>query len=1304
LRVLIADDHESVRRGIHRLLSSRSGWSFSEAVDGQDAIEKAKDFHPDLVLMDASMPRMDGLEATKVIRREIPNCKVIIVTQNEAAVARQQALSAGAHGFVSKSNLAKDLFPEISKLELKAGDSARDARPSPAKLDSAELIPAEFSSAKPTSAEIHSDDKLFDDPSEMAALMRAHDWTSTPLGSTETWSMALRMMVRFMLPNPFPQLLWWGPQLCCLYNDAYVPVLGTKHPWALGRPTEEVWREVWHVLRPLVAAPFHGGPATWVEDIPLELNRSGFMEETHFTIAYSPIKDDSVPSGIGGVLATVHEISQKVVGERRVVVLKDLGARSAEPKSAEEACIIAAETLGRHSKDIPFTLLYLIDEKRTRAYFAAGSGIDADDRKFPRTVVFEQSKTKEAWPFTAAMESEGIQIVSDLSNRFENVPQGPWTDPPTLAAVVPVRSNIPHQLAGVAVIGISARLQLDEGYRNFLDLVSTQISISIANARAYEEERKRAEALAEIDRAKTTFFSNVSHEFRTPLTLMLGPIQDLLSRSQTHLTPTATQHLEMVNRNGARLLRLVNTLLDFSRIEAGRVKAVYLATDLAAFTAELAGVFRSATERAGLRLEVDCHQTKEIAYVDRDMWEKIVLNLISNAFKFTFEGEISTSLTQVGHVAELRIRDTGVGIPAEEIPRLFDRFHRVPNTRSRTHEGSGIGLALVHELVKLHSGSMRVESALGQGSTFIVTIPLGQDHLAREQIGGERTLASTATGANPFVQEALRWLPDANDANIDELPRAEEWMSVPCPPDSTAANRLRVLVADDNADMRQYLTRLLAERYEVISAADGQAALDSVRERAPHLVLTDVMMPNLDGFGLLRAMRSDASTNTIPIILLSARAGEESRVEGLDAGADDYLIKPFSARELLARVQTHLELARVRNEANKIIYESEERLRAFVTASSDVVYRMSPDWSRMYQLQGKDFIADTKDPSETWLRKYIHPEDQAKVLAVIDDAIRNKSIFQLEHRVVRADDSLGWTFSRAIPLLNDEGEIVEWFGAASDITARKKAEEELREAQANLESRVKRRTEELEIAQTDLRDLSAKLLQLQDEERRRIASELHDSAGQILAVLSLKLAELSLAADKFDGELASKAEEAQDLVQRLTREIRTTSYLLHPPLLDENGIATALRLYIEGLAARTQLKIELKIDEKFARLPREIELTMFRIVQEGLTNVLRHSQSKDVEIRIHRTDYKVALEVQDHGTGIPSARLAELNDGGSGVGMRGMRYRVRQLNGEMDIFSGKTGTTISISLPVQNQKDSVSGGGRRPVESIRAIS
>jgi PAS domain S-box-containing protein len=379
------------------------------------------------------------------------------------------------------------------------------------------------------------------------------------------------------------------------------------------------------------------------------------------------------------------------------------------------------------------------------------------------------------------------------------------------------------------------------------------------------------------------------------------------------------------------------------------MQAIYQRSDLSAFTIELASVFRSATEKAGLRLILDCPKIAEPVYVDRGMWEKIVLNLISNAFKFTFDGEIAVSLAAHGNTVELRVRDTGVGIPPAEIPRLFDRFHRIENTKSRTHEGSGIGLALVQELVKLHGGSVRAESTVGMGTTFIVSLPTGNSHLPADRIGGTRTLASTAIGAAPYVEEALRWLPETEHENVlNELPHSPEFIPVPCPPiseqDPSILPRPRVLIADDNADMRQYLVRLLAERYDVKAVPNGKAALESIQERAPDLLLSDVMMPELDGFGLVHELRTNPETRTIPIILLSARAGEESRVEGLEHGADDYLIKPFSARELLARVQTHLELARVRKQAEDALRQRTVQFEILLNAAPLGVYVVDADF------------------------------------------------------------------------------------------------------------------------------------------------------------------------------------------------------------------------------------------------------------------------------------------------------------------------------------------------------------------------
>jgi len=777
---------------------------------------------------------------------------------------------------------------------------------------------------------------------EMGERICAFDWGATSLGPPQNWSPSLKMMVRFLLANRFPVLIWWGPDFIQMYNDAYRPILGAKHPVSgLGRSGPECWPEIWHILQPLVETPFHGGESTWMEDIQLEINRHGFIEETHFTIAYSPVPDDSVPGGIGGVMATVHEITEKVVGERRVVALRDLGAQTVQAKTAEQACAIAASTLSAHQKDIPFVLFYLLEPDGRSARLAGHGGLPAGDPLAPLTLTL--GSADEAWHIPEALDPAEMFVLEGLRKRFGSISPGPWADPPDAAVISVIPSHKAGEPAGFMIAGVSARLKLDQFYRAFFDFVRSQVATAIGNARAYEEESKRAQALAELDRAKTAFFSNVSHEFRTPLTLMLGPLDELLSKEAIDLPTPVKAQLEMVSRNGRRLLRLVNTLLDFSRIEAGRAQALYQPTDLAQLTADLGSVFRAATERAGLKLLINCAPLPEPVYVDRQMWEKIVLNLLSNAFKFTFSGEIEIRLQLAGRAAELRVRDTGVGVPPEELPRLFERFHRVQNSRSRTHEGSGIGLSLVQELVKLHGGAVTAESQLGKGTTFIVAVPLGAAHLPQDKIGHQQESMSGAAVAAPFLEEALRWLPDQAQPEAEEILSDDELVPSAARP-SNPADRPWVLLADDNIDMRQYLLRLLADSYNVVAAADGAAAFESALRQPPDLILTDIMMPRLDGFALLKKLRADPLLRTIPVILLSARAGEESRVEGLQRGADDYLIKPFSSRALLARVAGHLELSRVRREAAERMRLKTEQFETLLNQAPMGVYLVDADF------------------------------------------------------------------------------------------------------------------------------------------------------------------------------------------------------------------------------------------------------------------------------------------------------------------------------------------------------------------------
>jgi signal transduction histidine kinase len=752
-------------------------------------------------------------------------------------------------------------------------------------------------------------ESVFTGNSEMAALMRAFDWSTTPLGPVEQWPQALRICAQIVLHSGYPMSICWGPRHVMLYNDAYRPPMGAKHPWALGHSCHEVFPETWGFMGPLHERILTQGQETsFLTSQLVSLNRNNYLEECYFAFSYGPIPDDY--GHVGGVLGTGLETTERVLEDRRRQVLRDLALRTVGARNEEEVWRVSAETLGEHRLSIPFAFLYEYRPAERQAYLT-GTSVETDETLHPAVI---RCDGENLWRLDPALTRDGVVI--ELGNRAAGLSVPNWPERPKEACVVPIRLGEHSEALGFLVLGIHPGRAFDDAYRQFVHRISEQITIGLGSARAYEHERQRADALAELDRAKTAFFSNVSHEFRTPLTLMLGPLEEVLPEASERLRPEHHEQLVAVRRNGLRLLKLVNTLLDFSRIESGRMQASYQPTDLASFTSEIASAFDSAMDNAGLRFSVECQPITEAVYVDRDMWEKVVLNLLSNALKFTFQGEVALTLKFVDRVVELQVRDTGVGIPEENRERVFERFHRIEGTQARTYEGTGIGLALVQELVKLHGGSVRVESAAGQGSTFTVRIPSGKEHLPAERIQAAPSFASTRIRGEAYVEEAQEWLGDepAVAVNVETTSSAEP---------KAGAKRELILLADDNADMRQYLIRVLSDRYEVHAARDGREALEAARQLRPALVLSDVMMPHVDGFGLLRAIREDAALAGTPVILLSARAGEESRVEGLQADADDYLIKPFAARELLARVATHVKMANYRREAA----EREERLR-----------------------------------------------------------------------------------------------------------------------------------------------------------------------------------------------------------------------------------------------------------------------------------------------------------------------------------------------------------------------------------------
>ena len=1125
--------------------------------------------------------------------------------------------------------------------------------------------------APSTPARRDAPEEIFADGGEMGALLRAHDWSATPLGPVSGWSHALRTTVGLLLRNRFPLLLWWGPRFVQIYNDAYAPILGVKHPdRALAKPVSECWEEIWDVIGPMIEAPFRGEPATWSDDLELLLRRNGFSEEAHFKFAYSPVPDESVPSRIGGVLATVAETTVEVYGRRQLATLGALARQAADAKTALEACAMAARTLEADTRDIPCAFFYLVDEGKT-ARLVSTTGVADASSGLPPTITRDDDAG--AWPVWRVMR-EGRAEVVDLGAL--KLPCGAWQEAPRKAILLPLASPEQAQVYGVLVVALSPHREFNEQYETFIDLAAEHVTSAIRNARAYEQERERAERLSELDRAKTAFFSNVSHEFRTPLTLILGPLEDALSSPEHAL---AGENLETAHRNALRLLKLVNTLLEFSRIEAGRVQAAYEKTDLGSFTAELASVFRSAVARAELRYVVET--TDAVAYVDRDMWEKIVLNLLSNALKFTFEGEIAIGVcTREGHVI-LTVRDTGTGVPPGEVSHLFKRFHRVRGAKARTHEGSGIGLALVNELVKLHGGDVRVESVEDRGTQFYVRIPTGSDHLPPEQVMKEGALSRGAVGAAPYVEEALRWLPAAPPAS--QIDRAAGDLLENMPTQHEPASE-RILLVDDNVDMRSYVSKLLAPHWRVEAVGDGLAALEAIRRERPALVVSDVMMPRLDGFGLLRQLRADAATSTIPVMLLSARAGEESTAEGFRAGADDYLIKPFGARELLARVSAQISSSKARQAERRRLLALLEQLPAIVNFLRgpnlvfDFVHPMAtaalggreligrPILEAMPELHGQPYYAYMRRVFDTG-QPFRQTEAETRLMV---DGKEVTSYWDSVYQAVR----------------NESGGIEGVMTFDLDVT------------QAVL---TRRELEQAGRAKDEAVDRLRKSDRAKDEFLATVSHELRTPLNAMLGWAKLLASVDRHDIAKIDRGLAVIERNAH---ARLIDDLMDVSRIISGKLslaMKSVGLASVInaaadvvRPAAEGKAVRLLVELSADLGTMVGDADR-----LQQVVWNRLSNAVRFTPARGlVTVSAGREGSHVKIRVVDTGAGIAPEHLPHIFDrfrqvdssttrahGGLGLGLAIVRHLVEGHGGTVSVSSegeGK-GATFTVSLPIR---------------------
>ena len=426
---------------------------------------------------------------------------------------------------------------------------------------------------------------------EMGRLTRAMDWSKTPLGPVEDWPQSLRSTMSILLSSRAQIVMFWGPELIALYNDAYTPVFGSKHPWALGKPARECWSEIWDdVLAPLFGSVINSGESFFGQDLPFFIERFGYTEETYFDVSYDPVRDET--GNVGGIFCIVSETTLKVLSARRTRALRDLAERTAEAQTTEQVFALASQTLAEYPLDLPFVLFYLVENDS--ALLENSTGLEPRTSASPLIVRLGAADSG-PWPLEKVIRTGQSVRVDDLNERIGSLECGPYPEAPRQAMVLPITPPGYERPTAVVVAGVSSRLELNDSYRDFYDFLADSVTAAVANARALEEERKRAEALAEIDRAKTAFFSNVSHEFRTPLTLILGPLEELLTDAPGGVSGPLRERLETVRHNAGRLQKLVNTLLEFARAEAGRLQAVLRADGAGAIHA-----------RTGQRLQLGC--------------------------------------------------------------------------------------------------------------------------------------------------------------------------------------------------------------------------------------------------------------------------------------------------------------------------------------------------------------------------------------------------------------------------------------------------------------------------------------------------------------------------------------------------------------------------------------------------------------------------------------------------------------------------------------------------------------------------